>query len=183
EKSTNIWPGLRTQIENNSEALAVIRQILSQGELHFDLNYQQGFNLLFRHLMQLKSISQWLRVASVMELHEGNASAAFDNLQACVALPALYRDEPMMISQLVRIALGSIALTATWEGLQFRDWTDEQLAHLQRAWEGYKPRDIVEQTFGMERAMGRLTFEDARVSYYKKDALWGFRTRSTNSVV
>ena len=183
EKSTNIWPGLRTQIENNSEALAEIRQILSQGELHFDLNYQQGFNLVFPHLMQLKSISQWLRVASVMELHEGNASAAFDNLQACVALPALYRDEPMMISQLVRIALGSIALTATWEGLQFRDWTDDQLAQLQRAWEGYKPREIVEQTFGMERAMGRLTFEDARVSYYKKDALWGFRTRSTNSVV
>ena len=183
EKSTNIWPGLRTQIENNSDALAEIHHILNRGELHFDLNYQQGFNLLVPHLIQLKSISQWLSAATLMELHAGNTSAAFDNLQACIALPAIYRDEPMIISQLVRIAMGSIALVTTWEALQFRGWRDDQLAQLQNAWEGYKPCEIVERAFGMERAMGRLTFEDARVSYYKKDALWGFRTRSTNSVV
>jgi hypothetical protein len=183
EKSTNIWPALHTQMKNNSDALAEIRQILTNYALHFDLNYQQGFKLLLPHLTQLKSISQWLSLATVMELHEDNASAAFDNLQAFIALPFLYRDEPMMISQLVRIAMGSIALAATWEALQFRGWTDDQLAQLQRAWEGYKPREIMEQTLGMECGMGRLIFEDARISYYKKDALWGFRTPSTNSVV
>ena len=183
EKSTNIWPALRTLLDQNTEALAEVRVALNSDTLRFDLSYDQGFKLLLPHLAQLKDISQWLSAATVMELHQGNASAAFENLQACIALPRVYDNEPLMISQFVRIAMGAIALGATWGALQFPTWTDDQLALLQTAWAGYQPRTAMENVFGMERAMGRMTFDDARLSYYKKDALWGFRTPNTNSVI
>jgi hypothetical protein len=49
-------------------------------------------------------------------------------------LPRLLAEDHIVISELVRIAIGAIARADTWEALQADGWTDEDLAGLQKAW-------------------------------------------------
>jgi hypothetical protein len=44
-------------------------------------------------------------------------------------------EDNLVISELVRMAIASIARCDTWEALQAEKWSDEDLGHLQSAWE------------------------------------------------
>src|SRR5207245_10715409 len=46
---------------------------------------------------------------------------------ALTRLVECLKDEPLVLSELVRLAMASIALSATWEALQSAEWRDEQL--------------------------------------------------------
>ena len=50
------------------------------------------------------------------------------NLRAMLALVKAMRDERLIISELVRIAIASMGVGANWEFLQSTNLTDEQLS-------------------------------------------------------
>ena len=163
--STNIWPGLSGTLDQNGNIIADARAALEDPVIAFDLNYSQGFNLAVSHLMCVKRVSQWLSAAAILDLHEGRSSNAWENLQALIALVEKNKTEPLMISELVRIALGQIALNATWEALQCSDWRDEQLGELQKMWASVDLLTQAESVLAMERAMGEKVFAEGRQSY------------------
>lgn len=173
DKSEDIWPALRAHLETNRAALADLRQAIQQPVLHFQVNYHQGFNALLPHLARSKSASQRLLAATVMAMHEGRTEEAFANLQALVALPARYREEPFVISQLVRCAIVAIAASATWEVLQYPHWSEERLGQLQSAWEAVQTIPQMERALTMERACVLVEYEKARESLTRFDSLGG----------
>jgi hypothetical protein len=164
EKSDDIWPGLRAHLETNRAALADLREALRQPVLHFQVQYSQSFSALLPHLAPLKSASQRLSAATVMAMRDQRTDEAFANLQALVALPAHHREEPFMISQLVRCATVAIAASATWEALHYPRWSDEQLATLQTAWEAVQTIPQMERALAMERACVLEQYAKARES-------------------
>jgi len=164
EKSDDIWPGLRAHLETNQAALAELREALRQPVLNFQVNYHQGFSALLPHLARSKSASQRLSAATVMAMREERMDEAFTNLQALVALPAHYREEPFMISQLVRCAIIAIAASATWEALHYPHWSEERLATLQTAWESVQAIPQMERALAMERACVLEQYAKARES-------------------
>jgi hypothetical protein len=165
EKSTNIWPKLTAEIEALRGGLAGVRAALEYPKIQFDLNYSLGWATPLAHLAPVKCAEQWLSAATLLELHEGQASNAWGDLKCCVAEVRLYRCEPIIISHLVRIACGQIALATTWEALQYPGWSDGQLAELQKSWEAVDYGEGAEPTFSMERAMMAEDFDDFRNSY------------------
>jgi hypothetical protein len=82
-----------------------------------------------------------------------------------VALVERNKTEPLMICELVRIAMGQSALNATWEALQFPGWRDELLQELQTAWASVDFLTQTESALAMERAMGEKVFGEARRSF------------------
>ncbi len=76
-----------------------------------------------------------------------------------------YQPEPILISHIVRIAMGQTAIATTWEFLQSDRWTDAQLAGLQSDWQSVEFFDAAEAAFAMERAMDVETFRLLRKSY------------------
>jgi len=54
---------------------------------------------------------------------------------AATYLLDLLEDEPLLISQLVRIAGAAIIQGGVWEALETEGWTDAQLEALQARWE------------------------------------------------
>jgi hypothetical protein len=164
-ETTNVWPGLRQEIEANADTLAALRAVLRNAPtLAFDLDYNQGAGLLLGHLATLKSISQWLALACVLDLHEVRTTNAFENLAALVALGAKQGHEPLLISELVRIAIGAIGVSTTWEALQASDWTEEQLKALQTSWETIDWLSQAESALAMERASLAKAYAQARGS-------------------
>ena len=105
----------------------------------FRLNMSRELPILFFtnfYLAQSKRAAQRLEAAALCDLHQGDTASAVKNLRAMLALVKAMRDERLVISELVRIAIAQIALTANWEILQSPNMTDEQLAELQRDWMG-----------------------------------------------
>ena len=163
--STNIWPGLAAVLAANADDLADIRDALQVSILSFDLDYHQGFNLLLPHLSRLKTISQWLSADAIHCLHEGRVTNAWDNLLALAQLVERDKGDPVVISLLVRVSMGSIAFNATWEALQAPACPEEQLRQVQAAWESLDLLTHMEAAFAMTRAVEAEGLAAWRESY------------------
>jgi hypothetical protein len=163
-KGTNIWPQLREEMGKMRDSLAEIRETLEGPEFQFDLDYARGDKLLLPHLVRVKGPAQTLGAAMIVDLHNGNPAEAWANLRAVALLVGHFRDEPLLISQLVRFAVVSVGMSITWEALQFPGWSAEQLAELQAAWDSFDLLDGLEPAMAMEPAMGETSFQELRES-------------------
>jgi len=162
---SNVWVGLGPLLEDNADSLAEIRAVLKGYSPAFNLNYEQGFNLLLPHLASMKGAAQWLSAATVFELHERRATNAMENLTALTDMARKTDRESLIISELVRIAIGAIGMAASWEVLQCSDVSEEALKELQRSWESVDFLTQAESALGMERVMGEKAFKAGRESY------------------
>ena len=165
EDHLDLWPALASTVAENEAAFQTLHAVLEAGEIGFQLNYSQGFNLGLPHLSRIKSPAQRLSAGALYELHACHTDRAFAHLRALARLTSVSCDEPLMISELVRIAISAIALNTTWHALQTQLLSETQWAQLQREWERLHFARQTEAAFAMERAMGELTFRELREKY------------------
>jgi hypothetical protein len=163
--SSNIWPAVIDEVQRHEQDLATLRTALGMPAFDFDLDYSQGFNLLLPHLVSAKQAAFWASLAALSGLHEGRATNAWEDLETCTVMPRVLAREPLMISQLVRVAMGQIASGANWEALQSSSLREEQLKELQALWESMNFMDGAEPSLEMERALAAPTYEQMRSSY------------------
>ena len=164
-ESSNIWAAISPQLLARDEALASLRAALQTPSMDFGLDFTQGFSLLLPHLAPAKAAAVWLAAAAMSELHAGHNTNALADLQSLVALSHPLEHEPLMISQLVRMAIEHIAISATWEALQTTGWHDKDLAELQTAWNSIDMLEGIEPASEMERAFTPIEFAEARKSF------------------
>ena len=131
------------------------------------------------HLPKMKEATIYLVNATTVDMHAGQHESALTNLLTSVRLARL-NEEPLLISQLVRVACAQIAAIATWELLQYPDWNDAQLKRMQQAWQGWDANRVWLAAFNMERAMSASTFAELRANPSKLTELSGMM--STGSV-
>jgi len=135
DRVTNRWDELDADIRANEAALDQIRVALEKPYFDNQLAYSEGPKMPLRHLSKMKAIAQWLGPAGQLALREGRNAEAADYLVAEGQLPRILIQDRIVISELVRHALASIARSDTWEALQADGWSDNDLARIQKAWE------------------------------------------------
>ncbi len=168
---SNSWAELGAELDAIAPQLEQVREALQYSSFSYNLNYQQGFTLMLPQLAKVKGAAQKFSGATLYQLHEKKLDSALVNLRALVALAKVERDERLMISQLVRIAIAHLAFNAAWEALQAPGWTDAQLAQLQADWETIEFINAMENSLVMERAMGEETLEQCRSSGAELDKM------------
>jgi len=97
----------------------------------FPVHYDEGPAAMLPHLNMLRNLSRILALRAVAELNLGRSDQAFADINLCLRLADSIRSEPLLISQLVRMAMVDIILQPIWEGLASHRWTDEQLESFQ----------------------------------------------------
>ncbi len=132
---TNHWADLAADLQENAAPLAEIQSALAKPVLNNRLNLAEGHNLQFPHLVSVKSLTHWFGGASQLALHKGRTAEAAKHLSSEINALRLLAEDGVVISELVRMAVGAIAKTDTWEALQTDGWADADLAALQNAWE------------------------------------------------
>jgi hypothetical protein len=165
--ATNSWEEVTTAVAQNKESFALLRQIIVRPDFDFHINYERGVaDLAFTNLYLAESRRATLRLetATLCDLHLGDTISAVEDLRAMLALVKAMRDERLVISELVRIAIVNIALTVNWEVLQSTNVTDEQLAELQQDWTSLDFIRNGENTLAMERVLGEITLAKWRSS-------------------
>ena len=108
------------------------RQLLiaaaARPQARFWINYDTGFAMLLPHLLRLKPSSQYLSLHANAALKAGDKETALEDLKLSFRLIDSIHNEPILISQLVRMAMLAIAVQPIWEGLADRRWTEAELS-------------------------------------------------------
>jgi hypothetical protein len=86
--------------------------------------------ILLPHLAVIKRYALALQLRALAELQNKQPEKALADVKLMLRLTGSIRNEPFLISHLVRIAIVSIALQPVWEGLTAHQWSDAQLAEL-----------------------------------------------------
>src|SRR5262249_35894034 len=108
-----------------------LRDASKRPKSRFNLQYEaeNPATILLPHLAQLKSLCQILQLRASAELSLGQADDALNDIQLMFCLTDATRDEPILITQLVRIAELQLALQPLAEGMG--TWSEPQLLALQ----------------------------------------------------
>jgi hypothetical protein len=109
-----------------------LRQAARRPYSRFPLEYDADnpFWMLLPHLAKFKDCARVLQMRASAELQLGETEKALDDVNLSLRLAEAVRTEPILISQLVRIAVVQITLQPVWEGVADHRWSDEQLRTL-----------------------------------------------------
>ncbi len=117
------------RVDPELDALAVeaARRPLGRFPVHYD---GAPWGILLPHLAQVKKLAMVLQLRATARLSEGQAASAHADTLLAMRLAELTRDEPFLISQLVRGAAWTLALQPVWEGINDHRWDGPQLASI-----------------------------------------------------
>ena len=163
-KTITSWIEVAEQLAPIEAQIDEVLDLLERGTFGANLHYRSGFSQPITHLTALKSVAQILSTAAMHDLHQHQADAAFAKLKGLLATVQVEKEESLLMSQLVRIAMMHLACAATWQALQHDGWTDAQLTELQRRWAEFSFLPEMEKSMLMERAIAPIEFERFRTS-------------------
>jgi hypothetical protein len=161
---TNTWDTFAAWGAAHAADLDQLHRALAMPECRATLDWRQGSQMLMPHLAQHKFAAIALAADALLAAHEGDKVGVLANFEALRSLEQHLAHEPILISQLVRIACAAIALPRAWDVAQREDWTEADLAALQAALPTTECMSAVNRSFQGERvfwehALRQLTLE------------------------
>jgi hypothetical protein len=143
-----------------------LRQASLRPQAFIPIHYEDGFNAVAQsmlpNLAATKKCAQLLDIRAIAELADGQSSNALNDLELLLRVNDALRNPPLLISELVRMAIVGIGIQPIWEGLAQHQWSDPQLAALDTALA--KEDFLADYELGMrgERNCAILTYENIR---------------------
>jgi hypothetical protein len=152
-------------LAQNREALEKVYAAASLTESRYSINLNLGANTLLPHLAQIKALTQMLRYESMLNSAKGNPDGAARSIMTSFALARTLRPEPILISELVRIACVAITVDSLERLLSEHALNTNQLAAFSRELEQAEKdgRKSVYRALVGERA-GALPYFDSLLS-------------------
>jgi hypothetical protein len=152
---TNTWQEVAAALAANKAVFPLLWSIIEKPKFDFGINYEGGIggiNFTNFCLTESKRAAQRLQVVALSDLHRGDHASAVKDVRAALAIVKAMSDERLVISELVRIAIAQMAVNLTWEILQSKNVTDEEMAALQKDWTELEFIHTEERALEMERA-------------------------------
>ncbi len=115
--------------------------------------------ILLPHLAAIKRLTQVTSLKAMALLVEGESDRALAEMELMFHLSDSIKDEPILISHLVRIACREIILRTIWEGLEDHRWKPEHIARLQTKLTDIHPIADMRQALRGERTFGNGAIE------------------------
>ena len=158
------WP----QLEAAEQLLARYRGSLEQmhqaaregGQARFPTRFADGIQMQLPHAQRLRAGARLLALESAVAAHRGQPDAAVDSILAMFAAARSLEQEPVLVSQLVRMALGGMARQRIQWLLSAVTLDDHQLARLDAELAASNYQKPLRKGLVGERVIGIVTFEN-----------------------
>jgi len=171
---TNDWEQVATDLNANQAILTEILAALEKPVLNNNVDLSEGVNLKFTHIAAPKKLTRWLGSGCQLALRQQKSHEALKYLLAEIRLPRIFREDRLLISELVRLAIVAIGKAETWEAMQADGWADGDLATLQKAWESQEFAGEMARSLEGERVFSDVSAEMIRQSNQKAaDMMFG----------
>ncbi len=131
------WPDLeasRILVRGLDQELQLIRKAASvPGQVHIPVDFSAGVATLLPEIQIVRHVSRLLKLEAHVSAHEGDFARTLQDIKDMFALSHLLSGEPCHISELVRFAVYSMAVSTLEELFPACSWTDAELASLQQS--------------------------------------------------
>ena len=104
-------------VARNQEFIAEIKQLAALGGPVADLDYSQGMAMQLPHLAKLREMARVLRIEAIVLAEEGDFAGAAENILLTMKLGDAVAEEPILISQTVRMAIHRTAIDTVRDAL------------------------------------------------------------------
>jgi hypothetical protein len=128
------WTDLRETLAERSDILDRACEALISAPFRFKTVVSSNGEIV-PDVLRARLLASAITARTILELHEHHHLLASTNLLALTRLVTAWQTEPLEISHYMRFRWVATALRVTWEALQSKDWTDADLALLEREWE------------------------------------------------
>jgi hypothetical protein len=167
DETTNRWEQVALDLQTNALALASVRAALEMPAFNNNLDYAQGVDLLLPHLASSRSLCVWFGAESQLAIRQGRGHDARRSLVAQARLPRPMETDRLLISELVRIAVGALARSSTWDALQSDVLTEDDWFAIQAAWEQQTYADNMASALEGDRIYSDVSYDLLRGSNEK----------------
>lgn len=141
-------------LEAHSEYLRNLRNALQRPECRFPIRLENGWLTLLPHLPEIRRDAELLLMSALQCLQNGQALAALDELFLIERLGGYLKEEPTVLSQMIRFKSYELAIKGSLALCSHSALTENQLAALMRLLEKMRlEQDAQKQIFVWERAM------------------------------
>jgi len=148
-------------------AITELRQASQRPEARLPMAYEQGLEDISNLLPWLAIEKRWMQVIelrTLAELQAGRSQPALDDEKLSLRLADTFRDQPFLISHLVRLAMMSLALQSVYEGIAAHQWNDAQLAGLDASLASEDFLGDFQRAMRGERTCGVYYYETMRLT-------------------
>jgi len=113
----SVWPAMHRealprliQSPEMQQLFAVLSEAAQKPGCNNNLKYEDGPGMLLPHLAPTRQIARFLIIKSELAAQSGNGAEAYATVMEALKLGNLLQQEPILISQLVRIACDNVTL-------------------------------------------------------------------------
>ncbi len=97
----------------------------------FPIRYEDNFRTLLPHLQPLRNLTMVYRLRALAELEAGQNEAAAEDVLTNLRMVQHLKNEPLVITFLVRAAMLDETIQPIWEGISAHRWNNSQLTTFQ----------------------------------------------------
>ena len=152
-----------SQTDTVSKALDDLQKGTAKPGCRFNLDYSKGFEMGFGPFRELMNLSQVLCAFALGQVEDGNETASWDAAVSALRFADALRDEPLLISQLVRGTQFSEAVEAIHELTKNSLPTKPQFELLGRSLNGFDTiNPLVASLDGERLLMAEPAFSDLK---------------------
>ncbi len=164
ESRSKAAPAVLRLFKTNEAAFAELRAAGRRASARYPVKYnlENPWAILLPHLANVKAGCQRLKVKACAELASGQGENALQDVLLGFRLGESIKEEPFLISHLVRIACVQLMIQPIWEGLAEHRWTEAQLQTLQTQLQSYDFVADMKRPLDGEQAAAVLTIEIVR---------------------
>ncbi len=154
-------PSVLEGLKTNDAAFAELRAASQRPFSRYPIDYslEDPAEILLPHLNHVRGACRRLGLKACAELTTGRSETALKDVTLILRLADSLKEEPTLISYLVRIACVQTAIQPIWEGLAEQAWSDTQLQELQARLQSYNFVADLKFPLDAERAMGTTIIE------------------------
>ena len=146
-------------LAQNQKALELLHQAASRNKCRYPVDLTKGYSSLLLHLRDIKKCAQLLSQAANSHAANGQMGPAAQSLLDGLHLARSVEAEPVLVSQLVRIASETIIQTGLESVLNRKAFTDEQLVRLQAAFREAESGGMMTRALAAERCNAIAVFQ------------------------
>lgn len=165
ESRAKTAPSVLEGLKTNEAMFAELRAATQRPYCRYPINYnvEDPVEILLPHLNRIRDgVCRRLLLKACAELADGQSDEALNDVNLILYMADSLKEEPFVISYLVRIGCLGIAIQPIWEGLAEHAWSDAQLQELQGRLRQYNLVADMRMPLAAERAAGIAVIDFAR---------------------
>jgi len=146
-------------LTDNQRALELLHKGAAVEHSRYPIDLSKGFEALMPDLSNIRDGAKLLNLEAILHTENGKPEKVVDSITSTFGLARSISKEPILVSQLVRIACQSLAVSTLEHAINRTEFTDEQLVSLIGTLVNAEDLSAMTRAFAGERCAGHSIFK------------------------